>query len=98
VSGAGHRAGAARLAVRVIPRASRDGIDGVRDGALLVRVTAAPVEGAANVAVTRLVAAALGVPPSRVTVISGSTGRRKILGIDGLARSAIEARWPELGV
>lgn len=94
----GGRAGGARLAVRVIPRAARDGIDGVRDGALLVRVTAAPVAGAANAAVSRLVADALGVPPSRVTVISGSTGRRKILAIDGLERSAIGARWPDLGV
>jgi uncharacterized protein YggU (UPF0235/DUF167 family) len=61
-------------------------------------VAAAPVDGAANAAVTRLVADALGVPPSSVSVVSGATGRRKILGIDGLDRSTIEARWPELGV
>lgn len=95
---AGRRAGGTRLAVRVIPRASRDGIDGIRDGALVVRVTAAPVDGAANAAVTRIVADALGVPASRVTVLSGATGRRKVLGIDGLDRAAIEARWPDLGV
>ena len=94
----GRRAGPARLAVRVIPRAGRDGIDGVRDGALVVRVAAAPVDGAANVAVTRIVADALGIPPSTVTVISGSTGRRKVLGIEGLDRPTIEARWPDLGV
>ena len=98
MSGSGQRAGPTRLAVRVIPRASRDGIDGVRDGALLVRVTAAPVDGAANAAVGRLVAEALDIPASRVTLLSGSTGRRKILGIDGLDRAAIEARWPGLGV
>jgi uncharacterized protein YggU (UPF0235/DUF167 family) len=98
VSAPGRGAGAARLAVRVIPRASRDGIDGVRDGALLLRVTAAPVDGAANLAVVRLVADALGIPRSNVSVISGSTGRRKVLAVDGLDRSAIGARWPELGV
>ena len=92
-----HAAGA-RLAVRVIARAGRDGIDGARGGELVVRVAAAPVDGAANAAVARLVATALGVPPSTVSVISGASGRRKILAIAGLDAAAIGARWPELGV
>ena len=90
--------GEVRLPVRATPRGGRDSIDGVRDGELLVRVAAAPADGAANLALTRLVAAALGVPPTSVRVASGQTGRRKILAITGLDRAALIARWPDLSV
>ena len=90
--------GEARLPVRVTPRGGRDSIDGVRDGELLVRVAAAPADGAANLAVTRLVAGALGVPPTSVRIAAGASGRRKILAITGLDRAALTARWPDLGV
>jgi uncharacterized protein YggU (UPF0235/DUF167 family) len=93
VSGAGE----ARLGIRVTPRGGRDAVEGVRDGLLQVRVAAAPAGGAANAAVLRLVAAALGVPPSSVRVVSGATGRRKVLGIAGIERATLVARWPELG-
>ncbi len=48
--------------------------------------------GAANSAVTRLLARALGVPPSTITIVSGLTGRAKIVEIAGLARTEIESR------
>jgi uncharacterized protein YggU (UPF0235/DUF167 family) len=70
------------IAVRVIPRARRDEVGGTRDGRLLVRTTAPPVEGAANDAVCRLVAGHLGVARRRITVISGRTSRDKVLRID----------------
>lgn len=70
------------LAVRVIPRARRDEVGGERAGRLLVRTTAAPVDGKANVAVCRLVAARLGVPHRWITVASGERSRDKILLID----------------
>jgi uncharacterized protein len=98
VSPASRRAGTARISVRVTPRAASEAIAGVRDGALVVRVTAAPVDGAANAAVARLIAAALGVPVGRVSVLVGGSGRRKIVGIEGLDRAAVAARWPDLGV
>jgi uncharacterized protein YggU (UPF0235/DUF167 family) len=98
VTAAARRTPVTRLAVRVIPRAGRDAIDGVRDGTLVVRVSAPPVGGAANAAVGRLVAEALGIPASRVSVISGTSGRHKVLGLEGLDGSAIVARWPDLGV
>jgi hypothetical protein len=76
-----------RIAVRAQPKAGRDAIDGVRgfpDGErLAVKVTAAPDKGRANAAVTALLAKALGVPPSSVTVASGETGRDKIVAVVG---------------
>jgi uncharacterized protein len=69
--------------VKVTPRASRDEIAGMRDGVLGVRVTAAPVDDAANKAVIKLVAKRAGVAKSRVTIASGARGRRKRIEIDG---------------
>lgn len=70
----------ARLPVRLTPRAARDAIAGFDErGRLLVRVTAPPVDGAANVACVRLVAKALGVAPSRVSLIRGRHARDKVL-------------------
>ena len=61
------------VAVRVTPRASREAVEGVDDeGALRVRVTAPPADGAANKAVVKLVARAVGLPKSAVSVISGA--------------------------
>ena len=87
-----------RIPVRVTARAGRDGIDGVVDGRLRVRVAAAPVDGAANAAVERLVAEALGIPPSSVTTIRGGASRLKVLAVTGLTREAIAGRWPNLVV
>ncbi len=90
--------GAARLSVRVTPRGGRDRIDGVSDGALLVRVAASPVDGAANTAVVKLLAAALRVAPSSVRIVSGSSGRMKVVLIEGIGQAALVARWPDLSV
>jgi len=66
------------LTVRVTPRASRDGIAGwSEDGALLVRVTAPPADGAANAAVARVLAKALGLPGRDVVLVRGATSRVK---------------------
>jgi uncharacterized protein (TIGR00251 family) len=69
--------------VRVQPRASRDAITGERDGALVVRLTAPPVEGAANEALVRLIGKALGLPPSAVRILRGEAGRDKLVHIRG---------------
>jgi uncharacterized protein YggU (UPF0235/DUF167 family) len=70
----------------------------VRDGLLHVRVAAAPVEGAANAAVAIVIAEALGIAPSRVRVVTGSTSRQKVVVVEDLDPAALRARWPELGV
>ena len=80
------------LRVRVQPRASRDAITGWRDGVLGLRVTAPPVEGAANAAVTALLARALAVRHSAVTVLRGERGRDKLVRINGLTTAEARAR------
>jgi uncharacterized protein (TIGR00251 family) len=79
--------GGVMLAVRVSPKASRDGIDGLGDTpqgpAVQVRVRAVPDEGKANAAVEMVVAKWLGVAGSAVKVARGHKSRVKTLGIDG---------------
>jgi uncharacterized protein (TIGR00251 family) len=84
------RAGSIRFDVRVQPRASRDRIDGVHGGALRVRVTAPPVEGAANEALIRLLAEFLRVNRADVRVISGLSSRNKIVQVDGVSKDRLD--------
>jgi len=72
--------------VRLTPRAGRDRIDGERDGVLLVRVAAPPVDGRANVALIRLLAERLPLPARAVTIRRGERGREKLVAIEGLSR------------
>jgi uncharacterized protein len=70
------------IAIRVTPRSSKSGIGGWRVGAngreeLEVRVAEAPTDGAANDAVVKLLAKALGISRSEVSIISGHTSRHK---------------------
>ena len=67
--------------MRVIPRARRNEVDGERDGRLLVRVTAAPVDEQANAAVRAVVAEHLAQRASRVEIVSGHHHRDKLLRI-----------------
>ena len=80
------------MSLRVQPRASRDEIVGWQDTTLRLRVTAPPVGGAANTAVARLLATALGVPPSSVSVVRGLQGRTKIVEVTGLGPAEIQNR------
>ena len=77
-----------RIKVRVVPRAARNEIAGMREGALVVRVTAAPVEGAANSALLRVLAGALEVAPRELAIERGSKGRDKVVS----APAALAAR------
>lgn len=82
----------AQMSVRVIPRAGRDAVAGERDGALLVRLAAAPVDGAANEALARVLAEALGVPRRAVVLVSGERSRRKRVRIGGLTAADLTRR------
>ena len=72
------------LSVRVIPRAARSSLAGIRDGALLVRLTSPPVDCDANEELIQLIASLLAVPRRQVSLVTGSRGRRKRLKILGL--------------
>ena len=71
--------------VRVIPRAGREEIAGERDGCVLVRVRAAPVDGKANEAVRRVIATKLGIRLAQVELLRGERSRRKTVRVAGLA-------------
>jgi uncharacterized protein (TIGR00251 family) len=72
------------VTVRLQPRARRDEVVGERAGAIVIRVTAPPVDGKANAALCAFVARAAGVPPSRVSVVRGQTSRDKVVRVDGV--------------
>ena len=77
--------------VRVTPRSSRSGFVGVRNGALLFRLHAPPVDGAANAEVVKLVATLLGVPKSAVTIVTGHRNRLKRVRVHGVSATHISA-------
>jgi uncharacterized protein (TIGR00251 family) len=79
------------LDVRLQPRARKDEIVGERDGRIVIRVTAPPVEGRANDALTRLIAKRAGVAPSRVTIVRGHSARDKIVRVDGVDDQTLRA-------
>jgi uncharacterized protein (TIGR00251 family) len=72
------------LTIRVIPRASRSGVDGMRDGAIVVRLNAPPVDGAANQALIDVLATSLHVPKRSINIVSGERGRLKRVRVDGI--------------
>lgn len=90
-----------RLRVRLTPRGGRDRVDGfVADAAgeraLRIRVAAPPVDGAANTALIRLLAKALGVAKSAVRIVAGETSRDKVVEVAG-DRAALAERLREIG-
>ena len=88
----------ARITVRLSPRASRDEIGGFAPAAdgrgevLRVRVTAPPVDGRANAALTRLLAKRLRVARGDVTVVVGQSSRQKAVAVAGLTLAEVRAR------
>ena len=88
----GESAGGITLRVRVQPRASRDAFGGEREGALVVRLAAPPVEGAANEALVRLLGRGLGVAPSAVRIARGARGRTKRVAVAGIDAATARAR------
>jgi uncharacterized protein YggU (UPF0235/DUF167 family) len=84
-----------RFEVRLTPRGGRDEIDGVGEaGELRARVRAIPQDGAANAALRRLIADALGVARGAVTLESGQRGRTKRLPRRWRRAAEVVRRWP----
>ena len=77
--------------VKVIPRSARSGLAGTRDGMLLIRLNAPPVEGAANDALVDFLASVLGIARRDVTIVAGSTSRSKIVELTGITEDRVRA-------
>ncbi|MEB2311225.1 MAG: DUF167 domain-containing protein [Sorangiineae bacterium] len=84
--------GALRFRVRVKPRASRTRAVGVREGALEVAIAAPPVDGEANQELLGFLARRLGVARSALRIVTGDTGRLKLLAVTGLDAATLRAR------
>jgi len=83
------RNGAITITVRVIPRASRNAIEGAYGEALKVRLTAPALENRANEALRRLLAGCLNVPMAAVRIVVGEKSRAKRISISGVTRGKI---------
>ena len=81
-----------RFGVRVQPRASRNAVEGIREGRLVVRVTAPPIDDAANEAVVLLLARALDLPRRAVQIVMGQTSRQKTVLVTGLDPATLRDR------
>ncbi len=80
------------LSLRVQPRASRNAVVGWTGDTLNVRLTAPPVEGAANVACLEFLADLLDLPQSQFEILRGSRSRTKVIRISGLTQDEVRAR------
>jgi hypothetical protein len=82
----------ADIAVRVTPRARGSEIAGERDGVLLVRVRAPPVDGRANAELCRLIAKRAGVGVRSVAVVHGAGAREKLVRVEGIDEQELRRR------
>ena len=80
------------LKVQVQPRASRDEVVGPHGDGLKIRITAAPVAGAANKHLLKFLAKKLKIPQSRLSITSGATSRAKSIAIEGISAEEVRQR------
>ncbi len=83
-------AASATLSVRIQPRASRNEIVSMEGGGIKIRLSAPPVDGAANEALVKFLAGEFGVAKSQVEIVSGHTSKNKIVRIEGISQDAAE--------
>ena len=88
----------ATLSVSVQPRASRNAVAGWTGETLKLRLTAPPVEGAANTACLDFLADLLDLPQSQLEILKGARSRHKIIRISGLTQGEVHARLLHKGV
>jgi hypothetical protein len=86
------------LTIRVIPRASKPGVVGIRNGALLVRLQSPPVKGAANEELTQVIAKAFGVTKRDVAIVAGEHSKLKRIALSTLDRNHVAAILQSLGI
>jgi len=78
------------LSIRIQPRASKNGIVTMESGGLKIRLTAPPVDGAANEALVKFLSGTLSIPKSHVEIVSGHTSRDKIVRIMGISDAEVK--------
>ncbi len=84
-------AGAA-IVVAVTPRAGKDEIAGMQGDVIKVKLTAPPVDGAANEALIKFLAQRLDVRPSAIEIVAGHSSRQKLVSIVGLSPAEVTSR------
>ena len=82
--------------IQVVPNASRQGISGVQDGVLKIRVNAPPVEGAANEACIKLLAGELKLKKSQLEIFAGAKSKRKKVMVKDIAKAELETRIKDI--
>ena len=81
--------------MRLRPGGGGDALLGMEDGVVRARVSAPPVDGRANRALCKLIAARVGVPPSRVSVARGAKTRDKLIAVEGISQDELARRLAE---
>jgi uncharacterized protein len=81
----------AQISIRLQPRAKREEVVGERGEAIVIRVTAPPVDGKANAALCQLIARLVRVPSTRVAVVRGQTSREKVVRVEGVTQAALRS-------
>jgi len=79
----------ATLSVRIQPRSSKNGVTRMEDGSLKIRLTAPPVDGAANEALVKFLSEALSISKSQVEIVTGHTSREKRVKISGMSEADV---------
>lgn len=83
-----------RFSVSIQPRASKNEISGLHNGALKIRLTAPPVDGAANKSCVKFLAKRFKVSPSAVSIVSGLSSRNKTIQIEGMDEKTLLSKLP----
>ena len=86
------------LSVRVVPRATKAGVAGTRNGALLIRLQSPPVEGAANEELIEVIAKTFGVAKRDVSIVNGERSKLKRVALASVDRSHVDAVLRALGI
>ncbi|MFY9175712.1 MAG: DUF167 domain-containing protein [Peptococcia bacterium] len=84
--------GGVQFRIKVQPRSSKNQVCGIHGDAIKLKLTAPPVDGAANEACQRYLADLFGLAISRIQIISGQTSRNKLIRVEGLSQDEIIAK------
>ncbi|HAK58788.1 MAG TPA: YggU family protein [Nitrospiraceae bacterium] len=80
----------ATLAIRIQPRAAKNEVVRMEGGAIKIRLTAPPVEGAANEALVKFLSGAFNRPRADIAIVSGMKSRSKVVRIEGISDEDVE--------